>query len=328
MTQTKPNKLFLFYILVAYIIFQFIWWEILLVKQTREIHSEQQKLTELASTNETILKQNIAELNKQENKRIYMVVGEGTVFLIFITLGILKVYRTYKRDTELAIQQRNFLLSITHELKSPIASAKLQLQTLQKRELERETQQQLISNALHDTERLNNLVENILMSAQLEVKDDLLHKENLNVSQLINEIVQNHVPKKILSRVVSHIQPDINIMADKIAFPSILINLIENAAKYSSEIDQIIISLSRKNQEIILSVADSGIGISDEEKNKVFEKFYRIGNEETRNTKGTGLGLFIVKRLVDQHNGKISIQNNQPNGTVFVISFTEVVRGL
>ena len=292
-----------------------------MVRQTREIHAEQQKLTELASSNETLLKQNIAELSQQEQHRIYMIVGEGTVFLILITLGILKVYRTYKRDTELALQQRNFLLSITHELKSPIASVKLQLQTMQKHELAKEMQQQLIANSLNDTERLNNLVENILMSAQLDVKNDLLYKEQLDVSQLVNEILQKNIPEKIASRIVSHIQGGIHMKADKIAFPSILINLIENAAKYTPDSSEIKISLSTREKEIILSVADLGIGIADEEKTKVFEKFYRTGNEETRKTKGTGLGLFIVKRLTEQHNGKITIQNNQPQGSVFVITF-------
>ncbi|HWY36186.1 MAG TPA: histidine kinase dimerization/phospho-acceptor domain-containing protein, partial [Nitrosopumilaceae archaeon] len=181
-----PNKKLktpvLFYILVIYIIFQFIWWEFLLVNQTREIHDEQEKLTALTSTDDLKLKADLVLLNKNESQRIYMIVGEGTVFLILITLGIIKVYKTYKRDTELAQQQKNFLLSITHELKSPITSAKLQMQTLQKRELDSETQKKLIANALNDIERLNALVENVLMSAGLEVNNDLLGKEKLNLS--------------------------------------------------------------------------------------------------------------------------------------------------
>ncbi|MFL5753503.1 MAG: sensor histidine kinase [Bacteroidia bacterium] len=321
MQSRKSKYRVLFYILVAYIIFQFIWWEVLLVKQTREIHDEKQKLTELASTDELKLRQDLLALNQSETHRIYMIVGEGTVFLILITLGILRVFRTYRKETELANQQKNFLLSITHELKSPIASAKLQLQTLQKRELDSETQKKLISNALSDTERLQALVENILMSAGLEANDDLLRKEKLDLSALVVETLQNNIPEKKRQRLQVTIEPSIYFFADRIAFPSILINLVENAAKYSEPDSAIHVELKQKDGLIVLKVADQGPGIPDKEKEKIFEKFYRSGNEETRRAKGTGLGLFIVKRLTEQHNGKISVLNNRPSGTVFVLEF-------
>lgn len=322
MPDRKSKYLILFYILVAYIIFQFVWWEVLLVKQTREIHDEKQKLTELASTNEEKLKHDLEALNKSETLHIYMIVGEGTVFLILITLGILRVFRTYKRETELARQQKNFLLSITHELKSPIASVKLQLQTLQRRELDAEVQKTLVVNALNDTDRLHALVENILMSASLETNDDLLRKEKLNLSELVQETLQNNIPEKIRKRIKAVVKENVQFYADRIAFPSILINLVENAAKYAADDSEIQVELSQQAGQVVLKIADLGPGIPDREKEKIFEKFYRTGSEETRRAKGTGLGLFIVKRLTEQHNGKISVKNNQPRGTSFVLEFT------
>ena len=96
---------------------------------------------------------------------------------------------------------------------------------------------------------------------------------------------------------------------------------IENAAKYSAKNSTIKVLLKKTGQTILLTVQDEGPGIIDEEKEKIFYKFYRIGNEETRNTKGTGLGLYIVKQLVEKHGGKISVKNNIPTGSIFEIIF-------
>jgi two-component system, OmpR family, sensor histidine kinase CiaH len=316
----KSRNLALFYVLVVYICFQFIWWEVLLVKQTREIHDEKKKLTALSSTDAEILKRDLAGLKRTETVRIYMIVGEGTVFLILITLGIIRVLKTYKRETELAQQQKNFLLSITHELKSPIASAKLQLQTLQKHELDAETRARLITNAVSDTERLQALVENILMSASLDIKDDLLRKQDLNLSELAENTIQFNVPETIKAKLDLEVQKDVFLNADPIAFPSIILNLLENADKYGGD-TRIKFELKKSGNTVVLIVSDNGPGIPDKEKEKIFEKFYRSGEEETRKAKGTGLGLFIVKRLTEQHNGKVSVKNNSPSGTTFLLEF-------
>ena len=104
-------------------------------------------------------------------------------------------------------------------------------------------------------------------------------------------------------------------------FTSVVINLIENAIKYSSAGGSVDISLQENGNDIILQVKDEGYGIPDSEKKKVFEKFYRVGNEDTRKTKGTGLGLFIVSRFVEIYKGKIDLLDNTPKGTVFSLSF-------
>ena len=108
---------------------------------------------------------------------------------------------------------------------------------------------------------------------------------------------------------------------DRTNFPSIILNLLENGVKYSPEDSKITISLKKQNQKVMLSVADFGVGISDKEKETIFQRFYRSGNEETRKTKGTGLGLYIVDYLVKQHNGIISVKNNVPTGSIFEVVF-------
>lgn len=263
------------------------------------------------------------ELNEKLHKRWLMISSEGAVFVFLLLLGGYQIRKTLKKETALAQQQKNFLLSVTHELKSPIASTKLQLQTLQKHELDRSKQKEILANAISDTERLNNLVENILLAAKIENSVFPLNKEEYNLSEYITEGMNQTIKSFNYSqKVVLNIEPNIKMRIDKTSFPSIILNLVENAVKYSPANSTITIGLQSLNGKTILSVADEGVGISDEEKESVFQKFYRVGNEEVRKTKGTGLGLFIVNYLVEQHNGVITVKDNTPKGTVFEVTFS------
>ncbi len=269
---------------------------------------------------EVVLKGN--ELNQKLHKRWIMISSEGIVFIGVLLLGIFQIRKTFKREAELSQQQQNFLLSVTHELKSPIASTKLQLQTLQKHELNREKQKEILANAINDTDRLNNLVENMLLAAKIENNVYLLHKENYNLSEYISEGMNQTIQSfQYQQKVELSIEPNIYMDIDRTNFPSIILNLFENAVKYSPEDSTIVVSLKKQNQKIILSVADQGIGISDKEKGTVFQRFFRSGNEETRKTKGTGLGLYIVDYLVKQHNGTITVKDNIPKGSIFEVIF-------
>lgn len=101
-------------------------------------------------------------------------------------------------------------------------------------------------------------------------------------------------------------------------------NLIENAVKYSPQNSTIRVALKEETDCIILKIADEGLGISDEEKKKIFQKFYRVGNENTRKTKGSGLGLYLCKEIILQHRGKIAVDNNIPKGTIFTVTFSTI----
>ncbi|MDO9186065.1 MAG: HAMP domain-containing sensor histidine kinase [Bacteroidia bacterium] len=324
-TPTKKSRpLFWFYILVGYVILQFVWWSYLMVDHNNEIYYLKTELNLLKgeTLDEVVLKGN--ELNEKLHKRWVMISGEGVVFMGVLLLGIFQIRKTFKREAELSQQQQNFLLSVTHELKSPIASTKLQLQTLQKHELNREKQKEILANAINDTDRLNNLVENMLLAAKIENSVYLLHKENYNLSEYITEGMNQTIQSfQYQQKVELSIEPNIYMDIDRTNFPSIILNLFENAVKYSPEDSTIVVSLKKQNQKIILSVADQGIGISDKEKETIFQRFYRSGNEETRKTKGTGLGLYIVDYLVKQHNGTITVKNNTPKGSVFEVAFYE-----
>lgn len=321
--KVKSSSLLWFYLLVTYILLQFIWWTYLLVESNNEIYHYKTELNVLKGESLEEVFNTGKELSRKQYGQLLMITGEGSVFIIILLLGIYQIRNSFKKETALAQQQKNFLLSVTHELKSPIASAKLQLQTLQKRELEREKQKEIIINALNDTERLNNLVENILLAAKIENNIYSLYKEEVNLSEYITELITQTLHSfNYKQKVVLAIEPTIFMEIDKIGFHSIVLNLFENAVKYSPADSTITVSLKKEEPKIILTIIDQGMGIENKYKPFIFNKFYRIGNEETRNTKGTGLGLYITNYLVKQHNGSIAVNSNLPKGTIFETTFT------
>lgn len=312
----------IFSLLVGYIVLQFLWWEILLVRQSNTIISLKQNLVALSSTNNTLILKDIAQLQHKKSNQVYMIVGEGTVFLLLLLFGIQKVRKSIKKENELANQKSNFISSISHELKTPIAAIKLQLQTLFKHDLERSRQKELLANALNETSRLHKLVDNVLMANQIDNHNLYTQKEQLNLTELIEFTVSRYFSIYLEKKQITlYLDNEINYFGDKELLSSIIINLIENAIKYSFEQIQIQISLKKENQKAILEITDTGCGITTDEKAKVFYKFYRSGNENTRKTKGTGIGLYIVKYICNLHDIKITIHNNQPKGTIFKLIF-------
>ncbi len=317
----KNRPLFWFYILVAYVFIQFAWWTYELFQLNNEIYYLKTELNLLKgdSAEEIIMRGN--EMNHKLHKRWIMISSEGAVFVGLLLIGIIQIKRTHKKENELARQQNNFLMAVTHELKSPIASVKLQLQTLLKHQLSPEKQTEIIKDTLNDTDRLNALVENILFVSKIENSIHQLHLEKLNISNVLNEILEKKKNLFFLNhKIEMDIKSDLFLKVDKEAFTSVVINLIENAVKYSPIDSTINIRLFETQNTIVFSVADNGIGISDEEKKKIFQKFYRVGNEETRNSKGTGLGLYIVNYIVKQHGGNVIVKNNKPKGSIFEVT--------
>jgi signal transduction histidine kinase len=312
----------IFTILVGYIVLQFLWWEVLLVRQSNENIYKEQKIAALSTTDPGIITRDIALLEKKKMMRVYMIVGEGSVFLLILLFGITLVRRSVKRENELANQQKNFILSVSHELKTPIAASKLQLQTLLKHELDRDKQKQLLTNALNETERLHKLVDNVLLANQIENDNLALQKETLDLSMLLQNTLGRYFQAQLDSGVLRYdIEPGIMYSGDKDLLPSVFINLIENALKYSFETIEVCVVLKTQNGKPLLEVKDQGCGITTGEKQKIFEKFFRSGDEDTRKTKGTGIGLYIVKRICTLHQAKIAVLGNQPKGSVFQVQF-------
>ena len=314
--KNTPRSLLVFYVLVSYVVLQFCWWFYLLFDLNNQIYDLRISLSDFIDhgVESEIL------LRKKLSQKHWMILGEGLVFILLLLLGIIQTRKSFRRETRLIRQQKNFLLSVTHELKSPIASVKLYLQTLEKRDLDRPKQIELLQKAIIESNRLDQLVENILVVAQIDNHVLLIQKENANLSEFIRNFLNEFIEKHGFT-IKSEIENNLFMRFDSIAFRSILVNLFENAVKYSNSSPDISVKLWTVSNTIFISIADQGIGIQDDEKLRVFEKFFRSGNEETRQSKGTGLGLFIVKYLVEHHQGSISITSNTPKGSIFELQF-------
>lgn len=308
------------YFVISYMILAFGWWSFHLWKQNIRLFEREKQVAELIYTNvpleSTPLYQS-AMRNLKSGQR--MVIGEGLFFTACLIFGIWVIRRSASREVSLTRQRRNFLLSITHELKSPIASLRLVLETLNKRKLTPEQSSHLLQNGLKDADRLQALVESLLLAARLEDNWRPL-PEPLAIEPLVNEIAESlriRFPDAEIRLKLAPGLPPVN--ADKMGLTAVVQNLLENALKYSPEGSAVEVAVAQKAGKFVLMVSDQGQGIPDEEKKAVFEKFYRMGNEDTRSSTGTGLGLYIVNQVTKAHGGTISVSDNTPRGTIFTV---------
>jgi signal transduction histidine kinase len=314
----------IFWFLLAYTIAALIWWFISLTSQSdamAEYKEHQVVYTTPGSQDPAAAITKIRE-EKERNRTKY--IAEGVTFMFVIFIGAFFVYRLVSRQLRMQQQQQNFMMAVTHELKTPIAAAMLNLETLQKHKLDEAMQQKLLQTTLQETHRLHSLTTNILVASQLEGDGYPQSVEELDLSQLTISCIDEFRQRFAERRWEMHIEPDIAVEGDALLLQIMINNLLENACKYSPKTKLITIILERKDNEASLQVKDEGTGIPDEEKKKIFEKFYRIGHEEVRKTKGTGLGLHLCKKIARDHHADINVTNNLPSGSTFTITFHRI----
>lgn len=308
----------LYALLLVYVVAALVFWGVSLYKQSERIYD--QELLHLRTQVDSISEMQKfnsakAELNNKRLRRMKQYTGEGSTFLLIIMIGAGVVYSSYRRGTKLSKQQNNFMLSVTHELKSPIAAMKLNLQTLEKHKLDEARRYSLIEKCIKESDRLNDLCNNILMASQIEGNQYKPIFEKIDFTELINNISASYT-HRYPERFASNMQIKHAVIAgDALMLQMAVNNLIENALKYSS--DAVVIHIFTKKKHVYFRVTDNGPGISDSDKQKVFRKFYRLGNEETRTSKGTGLGLYLTAKIIKEHGGKITIKDHKPKGAVF-----------
>jgi len=314
----------IYWALLVYIIAALIWWFISLNKQNaemRDFKKAELHFTVDSATNPKLYQSQLEKINIAHQREQSKYIGEGSIFFIVILIGAWFVYRSVRRQLKLQQQQQHFMMAVTHELKTPIAVAKLSLETIQKHKLEEEKQQKLIQKTLDEVGRLNFLTNNILVSSQLEGGQYKADNEELDLNLLLKERLQdfrNRFPER---RIEEEIEEDADIKGDPLLLQMMINNLLENALKYSPKYTIVTARLKKIKFGIELKIIDEGLGIADDEKLKVFNKFYRIGNEATRKTQGTGLGLYLCRKIAQGHNADISVTDNQPQGSIFVITF-------
>ena len=197
---------------------------------------------------------------------------------------------------------------------------KLNLQTLEKHKLDEAKQDRLINQCIKEANRLNDLCNNMLLASQMEGRQYRQATEQIDFSELVEHTLHEYLVR-YPNRFEEDIKPGIMLTGDRLLLQMAINNLLENAIKYTPADKPIRVALAAKNNMAHLQVEDQGHGIPDKEKPRIFTKFYRIGNEETRKTKGTGLGLYLTSKIVKQHKGKIIVKDNEPAGAIFEMCF-------
>ena len=319
--KTKGLRLVfvVYWVLLVYVVAALVWWFIALNKQNGQMI--QFETQQLKKDSPTYLNE-IQRLNAIAKRKAFQYIGEGSTFLFFILVGSVFIFRAVRQQLRSTQQQHNFMMAITHELKTPIAVTKLNLETLQKRKLAENQQQKLIQNTIQETNRLNALCNNMLLASQIEAGGYNIIKEEIDFSELVEECVQDCIIRFPYRQIVATINEGIYLEGDKLLLQMGVNNLLDNAIKYSNKDLPITVQLHQQGNQLFLAVKDEGKGIVDEEKKKVFEKYYRTGNAATKGAKGTGLGLYLTKRIAWQHNAIILLTDNIPNGSNFTMVFT------
>ncbi len=317
MNGSKSSNLrILSIVITSYMLLAFGWWTILLLNKNAEVY--QSRMANIDQTS-LVQKYSVEEIEKDFKNQRLMIISEGLVFIFALLIGIWLINRGHAKELDGIRQKRNFLLAITHELKSPLASIRLTLETFKKRNLAPVDKAKLSTNALKETDRLTGLIDNLLLAAKLDKSYQPIF-EDYDLVDLLNEVridLLNLHPTSDI-RIELPNSPMI-IRMDKQGMYSLLYNLCENAIKYSQGQESVRIKATHNEHELIIQIIDKGVGISAEDKKKIFNQFYRAGSEETRQTTGTGLGLYIASRMVAIHQGRISVSDNKPRGSIFSI---------
>ena len=315
--QKKLNTIFIIYwVLLAYIIAALVWWFVALNKQNKQMAIY--KMQQLNTTSISYTK-DIQQLKNQQKRKTFQYLGEGITFFLLILAGAIFIFRAVRKQLRFSKEQQHFMMALTHELKTPIAVATLNLETLQKRKLEEPQQQKLIQNTLQEANRLNTLCNNMLLSSQIDASNYSLTNEDMNLSELVETSIAEYKNRFSSHQFINNINENNFIIGDRMLLQIAVNNLIDNAIKYSPKESEILINLFVRNNQTTLQVIDKGKGISQLDKQKIFDKFYRVGNAATKGAKGTGLGLYLTKNIIGKHKGNISVTDNLPNGSNFEI---------
>ncbi|GAB5539535.1 MAG: HAMP domain-containing sensor histidine kinase [Salibacteraceae bacterium] len=303
-----PRAVILVFVLLGYVLLQFFWWAYLIYDLNGEI---------LSVTNNE-------DAAKLLDQKLYMILGEGTVFITLLIAGALYIRNYLLREHRLAQQERNFLLATTHELNSPIAGIRLNLQTLNRKEVTPDQSEQMIESGLKNLNRLEALVNNILTASRIDSGRFELLREKVSISNLIHGVLSRmklHLDSKNIE-VSNQVDPNLHYHLDARSLEIVVTNLLHNTIKYAPESKVFLKSkVSEKFIEVIYE--DNGPGISPDLLKPIFRKFYRGENEETRTQKGTGLGLYLIKELTELHGGSVRANNIHPRGLQIILKLPE-----
>ena len=263
------------------------------------------------------------------NLREVVMLVIGIVFFALIITGLILNMIFLLREIRRNEQQDAFLNAMTHELKTPIASIKLYLETLKTRDVTEEKRRRFYDLMLADSNRLLHTVEQVLQASRMREKDRSLTISQFEVGELLREtidIIQNRYNLEKTAFSYNETDGGAKVSADYDEMQTVFLNLLDNAVKYSGDEIKIAVKLKTNRQDKVeIFIRDSGSGIPPEDLKRIFKRFYRVQNTSTQEKKGTGLGLYIVHSIVKKYGGHIIAKSKGENrGTSFMVQLPKV----
>jgi signal transduction histidine kinase len=252
---------------------------------------------------------------------LFILVG-GCILYVSVSVAMAIIFKNLSSQLRLTGMYDTFIANVTHELKSPLASINLYLETLKMRDVSKERLHEFVDLMLKDANRLNNHINSILKISALEQKKEIfefhIHRANAVISNAVDEIrTQYQLSEETLQ---FNGRAPHKCVLDKNALYVVFANLVDNALKYTVDRPQIVVELSSTAKHIVIRVSDNGIGIAPKDQKKMFKKFHRIENKNVPNVKGTGLGLYWVREIIKLHAGSIRVFSDGIGyGTTFII---------
>ena len=270
----------------------------------------------------SLIGQTIEDLVQQRALTNILLIGLLTVVLI---LGVWIVYRNIKKEVELAQIKSEFVSNVSHELRTPLSLISMFSETLEMDRVKtKEKKKEYYSIISNEANRLSKIVNSILNFSKMEAG-----KRQFNfVESYLNDVVENvyrsykfHLEQKGFALEIQKDETIPIIKIDEEAVSEAIVNLVDNAVKYSDDRKKISVRTFRENNYAVIEVEDEGIGIPEKDQKKIFEKFFRVSSGNVHNVKGSGIGLSIVKYIVDAHNGKIELFSEVGKGSKFRLLF-------
>lgn len=248
----------------------------------------------------------------------------GIIFFVVIITGVVLNTIFLLREIRRNEQHDAFLNAVTHELKTPIASIKLYLETLKTRNVAEDKRREFYDVMLADSNRLLNTVEQVLQASRTKEKHRQLNISEINLGRLLSETVKIAQTRyKLDETAIKLTEPseEVTISGDAAELQTAFTNLLDNAVKYSFDEPRVSVRIKKTSErKVQIFVKDSGIGLEPSELKRVFKRFYRVSNVSTQEKKGTGLGLFIVRSIIEKHGGKVRADSKgESKGTTFIV---------
>jgi signal transduction histidine kinase len=252
----------------------------------------------------------------------WLILFEGCFLMLLILAGVYVIFVYWNKQSRLNQMQSNFVASVSHELKSPLASIQLYLETLKYQDISKGEEKDFVETMLSDTQRLSELIDNILQSSKADPKSMALQFQPVNLGAFLGEVIKGHKrqleEKKCLVDLKLEDSPIMNL--DQNALRMVFNNLISNAIRYSPVASSLKIHLHKNDKYWEVDFKDQGFGFEKKDIKKVFRKFYRVQNEDTQNIEGAGLGLFISSEIVKNHKGRLKVSSpGRGRGSIFSV---------